>query len=418
MNSHPRTAYLLIPAAAAALLLAPGTPAAAASARGMAMGDAYIGLAAGVDAARYNPANLGLDGHRRSEVEIAGLGLNLTNNAFTLGDYNAYTGAFLTDDDKADLLSKVPPQGLALTADVQASAVSFAQGSFAFSTSGVGQAGVQLSRDLLELVLNGNTFGDSVSITGSYSDAVAYAAAGISYGRALYTAGSRQFAVGGTLKYLRGLAVEQVVELEGLAAAFATGLEGEGRLVARTASGGSGFALDLGAALKISDAYTAGLQVRNLVSRLSWSGTPEEHRYIFSFDTVTVDNMDDDFVVAESGTRSLDPFTTTLPAVLTAGFARTSGKLLWAIDWQQGFRRAAGASTKPRLGLGLESRHLRFLPLRAGFAAGGEQPTAFSFGSGVAAGPLFFDAAVMTGTDLSPYSAKGLNAALSIGLHL
>ncbi len=387
------------------------------SARSVAMGEAYTALANGVDAARYNPANLGLDGYRRTELEVFGLGADINNNSFSLSDYNRYTGAYLTDADKADILAKVPEQGLLLSADVQASAVSLSSGSFALTTSAVGLANVNLNRDLLELVLNGNTFGDTISVTGSYSDAVAYVSTGVSYGMALYTAGTRQLSVGATAKYIRGLAVEKIVELDGLAATFETGFEGEGRMIAQTATGGSGYALDLGAALKLSDSYTAGIRVKNFLSSLKWDKQTEEHSYIFSFDTVTIANADGDFVVSESDTKPIASFSTDLPSLMTVGFAKTSGSLLWAVDWEQGFRTAAGASTKPRLSLGLEWSGLPFLPVRAGYSTGAERPAAFSFGSGVAFGPFYLDGAVVTGKSLSPYSTKGINLAVSSGLY-
>ena len=64
------------------------------------MGGAYIGLAKGVEAGLYNPANLGLAAYRQTGLALVGVGADLSNNSFTLNDYNEYTGAFLTDDDK------------------------------------------------------------------------------------------------------------------------------------------------------------------------------------------------------------------------------------------------------------------------------------------------------------------------------
>jgi len=64
------------------------------------MGEAFTGLAMGIDAARYNPANLGLSGYQQNRFEIVGFGANISNNSFTLGDYNRYSGAFLTNNDK------------------------------------------------------------------------------------------------------------------------------------------------------------------------------------------------------------------------------------------------------------------------------------------------------------------------------
>jgi hypothetical protein len=387
------------------------------SARSVAMGGAYIGLAGGVDAARCNPANLGLSEYQQTGFEFVGVGAAITNNAFTLSEYNQYSGAILTDEDKRDILRNVPEEGLNVAADVEASALSVSKGPFAFTVSGVGLADVNLNKDLLDLILNGNSFEDTISVTGSYSDAVAYISASLSYGRAVYTAGTRQLAVGATVKYLHGLGVERVVELEGIATTLETGFEGDGRLIVQTATGGSGIALDVGAVLRLNDDYTVGVGIDNFLSSLSWSKNTEEHGYLFSFDTMTVDNMNEDYIVSDDYSKEISGFSTNLPSVMNVGVANTSGALLWAIDWEQGFRRAAGATTKPRLSAGLEWWPTRFAPLRSGFSIGGNRSTALSFGSGINAGPYYLDFAVVTGATLSPYSTKGLNLSFSTGLH-
>jgi hypothetical protein len=131
---------------------------------------------------------------------------------------------------------------------------------------------------------------------------------------------------------------------------------------------------------------------------------------------MTVDNMGDDYVVSDDYTIELESFSTTLPAVMTVGIAKHSGNVRWAVDWEQGFRLAAGASTKPRLAAGVELAPISMFPLRAGFATGGGKNTAFSFGSGMHF-PLFhIDYAIVTGSSLSGYSSKGLNLAFSAGL--
>ena len=386
------------------------------SARSAAMGGAFTGLAKGVNAAKYNPANLGLEGYRQFGLEFAALGASVTNNSFSLADYNTYTGATLSTADKQDILNKIPIEGLSIDADVKASALSLAMGSLVLSFNGVGAADVNLNRDIVDLVLNGNTFADTLDVTGSYSDALSYATAGLSYGTALYSSGSRQLAVGVTASYIRGIAIEQVVSLRGLAAAYETGFEGEGEAIIRTATGGTGYGLDVGAAFKLNDRYTAGARIENVVSRIKWDNDPQEQGYIFQFDTATIDDFDEDFVTSDDYSKDIPAFTTTLPAVMNVGFAHTAGKLLWAVDWTQGFRAAPGASTKPRVAVGAEYRLLGVLPLRAGYGAGGDRATAFSFGSGLDFLGFYLDAAVVTGSTLSIYSAKGANVALSTGI--
>ncbi len=412
--------YLFTVTALALVWLMAVVPASAqgiSSARSVAMGSASISLAKGVDAARYNPANLGFGEFQVRGIEVAGVGANISNNSFTLGDYNKYTGAFLTDEDKEDILNKISSDGLKLNADAEASAKAVSLGSLVFGLAGNGVADINLNRDLVELVLNGNTFGDTIEITGCYSEAVAYASAYVSYGCSVYKMGTRELSVGLTAKYLRGFALEQVVELEGLAATFATGFTGEGRLVAQTATGGSGYALDLGAALKLNDHYVVGARVRNVLSSITWNNDTEEHGFTFSFDTMTVDNMDEDYVVTDDYTIEIDDFTTNLPSVLNVGAANISGNFLWAIDWEQGFRRSTGVSTKPRLSLGMEWWPIGIIPLRSGYSVGGNRNAAFSFGSGFHLSYFYLDYAMVTGTTFSGYSSKGLNVAVTTGIY-
>lgn len=382
------------------------------SARSLAMAGAMTALAGGVDAARFNPANLGLTNNSGLQLELASLGVHISNNVFTLADYNRYTGTTLSESDKSDILAKVPNEGLNFKANAEAAAMSVALGKFAFSVSGVGAADVNLNRDILELLLNDYSFGDSIVFGDSHSDAIAYAQAGLSYGHLLYEMGERQLTVGGTFKYIRGIGYEEITKLEGSASAQSTGYQGSGELVARTASGGTGYGVDLGAALKLNRHYTVGARIENVLGSINWNRKTEEHAISFSFDTLNGNFVSDDYTI------DIPEFSNRLPAVMNLGLANTSGKLLWAVDWEQGFKRTAESSVKPRLSMGIEWLQLGIVPLRLGFSSGGGRGESFSLGSGVAVGPYYFDFAAVTGTGISAYSAKGLKLALSTGIRL
>jgi len=387
------------------------------TARSVAMGGAYTALAKGSDAGKYNPANLGLSDYRQTGLEIIGVGADISNNSFSLGDYNDYSGALLTSEDKEYILGKIPSEGLKLSIDAEVTALSLSTGSYAFNITGVGIADVNMSRDIFELILNGNAFADTISVDGSYSDLVSYATAGLSYGMPVYSRGTRQLAVGATFKYIRGIAIEEVVEMTGMAATYATGFSGEGHLVAQTATGGKGYALDLGAALKLNDTYTIGACLKNFFSHITWNNETEEHGYDFSFDTMTVDNMEDDYIVSDDYSVPIDDFSSNLPSTLTVGFAKTSGKLLWAVDWQQGFHRNTGVSSKPLISTGAQYHIISLIPLRAGFTTGGNRNTTFSLGSGFNLSPVYLDYAFVTGSPFSGYASKGVNFAFSLGIH-
>lgn len=388
------------------------------SARSVAMGGAYLGLASGIDAARHNPANLGLTGYRHTSVEIAGVGANISNNSFTLDDYNTYSGAFLTADDKTYILSKIPEEGLKFSADAEVSALSISSGPFAFAVTGVGAVDVNLNKEIIDLILNGNIVADTISVTSTYSDAVAYATAGVTYGRPVMKIAGKELAVGATFKYVRGIAIERVVELSGMATTNILGFSGSGSMIAQTASGGKGYSIDIGAAIKLSENYTAGIAVENFLSSITWSKNPEEHGYLFNFDSLTLDNASDTtLVTSEDYTIPISSFSTSIPSVMTIGVARTKGSLLWAVDYEQGFRsKAAGASTKPRLSAGAEYKPIGFLPLRAGYSIGGERGATFSLGTGLNFSPFYLDFATVVGSKLSSSSVKGMRLALSMGL--
>jgi len=386
------------------------------SARSTAMGGAFTALAKGVNAPKYNPANLGLQGFGGLGVELVSVGASITNNSFSLTDYNEYTGAVLTTSDKQDILDKIPAEGLSVDADVRASALTVSLGRLAFSFNGVASVDINLNKDLVNLILNGNTFADTINVTGSYSEGVSYASFDVSYGFPIFTRGDRQLAVGLTAGYLRGIAIEEIVRLEGAATTFATGFSGAGEAVLRSATNGTGYKLDLGAALKLSKDYSAGVRFENVLSNISWNEDCEEHGYIFEFDSATVEDFDKDLVTSDEYTKDIPGFSTFLPAIMNVGLGNTTGRFLWALDWTQGFKRAPGSSTKPRLAAGVEYSLVGFLPLRTGFMTGGDRSSNFSFGGGLRFLGYYLDLAIVTGGSASVYSTKGANVSVSTGI--
>ena len=388
------------------------------SARAVGMGGAHMGLAKGINAPLYNPANLGLNGYRKTEIGLVSAGAQISNNSFTLNDYNEYTGALLTENDKTTILNKIPVEGLKITADVETSAMTIAMGKFVFSFTGYAATDVNLGRDALRLFLNGVGFDDEFSLDGMYSEAIAYASAGLSYGFPVYTSGTRQLSVGTTVKYIRGFGYEEVTEITGGVMTHSYGYEGEGTMKLNTSTGGTGYGVDIGAALKLSNSYTIGASITNIVSKLNWDKETKEYGYYFQFDTLSIDNMDNDSLVeSEDYDRDIEAFSSTLPSVLRLGLANTTGKLLWAVDWVQGFRLGAGVTTKPRFSFGAEYKLISLLPFRGGFATGGGKGQVISGGTGLNLGLFYLDLAVSNHSGFNFYESKGLHFAVSTGLN-
>ncbi len=388
-------------------------------ARAVAMGGAYTGLAKGVYAPLYNPANIGLSGYRQNGIELAGIGAELSNNSFSLDDYNDYTDVILTEEDKSTILGKIPAKGLKVTTDIEVSVMSLSVGPVVLSLNGNAAAELNLGKDALKLFMKGkDDFDDSFSFDGKYNEAIAYASAGLSYGTSIYKSGTRQLAVGATFKYIRGFGYGKLTEFNGRVDTLLIGYEGEGTMIAQTATGGSGYAVDIGAAFKLSDSYTAGVAFRNILSSITWDKDTEEHRNYFQFNTIeTLDDIDDCFDESDEHSIEIPSFKSNLPTVMKVGVANTSGKLLWAVDWEQGFKQAAGASPKPRLSAGAEYRLIGFLPLRAGYSVGGGKGSVISGGLGFDLSFFYLDLAVSNhgGFNFGEKS-KGIHLAVSTGL--
>ncbi|MCX6827327.1 MAG: DUF5723 family protein [candidate division Zixibacteria bacterium] len=388
-----------------------------ASAQAMAMGGAFIGLAKGACAPLYNPANIGLIGYRQTGIDLASIGAEISNNSFSLNDYNRYTGVLLNNEDKAAILDKVPLEGLKISANIEASVLSFSTGSFVLSFAGHVATEINLGKDPLRLFLIGNKFGDTFSLGGMYSEAIAYASAGLSYGTSLYKSGTRQLAIGATVKYIRGFGYEKVTELRGGVNTDADGFNGDGLMLIRTAMGGNGYAVDIGLALRASDSYTAGITLKNIISNIAWNHDTKEYCYQFHFDSLTIDDFDDETNdVSDSHTDNIFGFNSQLPTIMRVGLAKTSGILIWAVDWEQGFRLAAGVSSKPRLSAGVEYRLIRFFPLRAGYSIGGGREPAISGGIGLDFSLFYLDAAISGNNNFNFGAPTGVHFAVSTGL--
>lgn len=399
-----------------AIMMNPAFGSGLSNARANGMAGAYSSLARGFDCPFFNPANLGIEGTKNNGFQLLGVGAAISNNSFSLDDYNNYTGATLSESDKTTLLGKIPAEGLKVSADIEASAMSFGFGNLAVSFSGYGAAEISISHAVAELLLNGNTLNDTLTLDGTYGEGYGIASANFSYGRRFYRNGDRQLAAGLTFKYVKGFGYEEITHLNGEAITLATGFEGFGSMVSRTAMGGKGYAIDLGSSLKLNNNYTVGVTVFNFLSNITWNKDTEEHRYSFEFDTLTVSNMSNDDIITSSDTTiAISSFSTKLPSIIRFGFAKTAGSLLWAVDWEQGFKKAAGSSSKPRVTAGAEYHVLSFFPLRAGFGVGGKRGVTYAGGFGFNASVVFMDFAVANYNAISGASGKGLNFAINMG---
>ncbi|MBN1543305.1 hypothetical protein JW992_14280, partial [candidate division KSB1 bacterium] len=159
----------------------------------------------------------------------------------------------------------------------------------------------------------------------------------------------------------------------------------------------------------------------NLAGTLAWSMDETSYGFVRG-DSLTIYNIADleDEVVEDSSwsVEGGDDFRQKPPARLCIGTAFEIRDWLLTLDYLQGFSRTAWHGTTPQFALGAEWRPLRWLPLRAGCALGGDLGVGTSIGLGIHPGGFIFDLALMNNGFVTPGQSKGWIAAVEIAMIL
>lgn len=383
------------------------------NARSVAMGGAYTALARGVESPTWNPANLGLKAHKVYRLNLFSFGLGIHNNSFSKKQYNLYNGAFLTEQDKVDILNSIPDNGLAfdINSEVQALGLSF--GSFALTSSGYAVSDFSLSKDIADILLNGNDFNRTYDLGNSSGEGYVISSFALSKAFTFPLKAFQQFSVGFSAKYLVGFAYGNVKEATSTFTTDVDGIHGAGRLVLDRSFGGSGFGLDLGAAAKLNRNLTASFGLSNVFGKINWSNETKRTTFTFSADSVSVQRIADtdldSVIVNDEETVDIDGFSTNLPKQMRLGLSHSSKKLTLAFDYTQGLSAGPGVSTKPRLAFGSELKVISFLPLRAGIAFGGDNGVSTGAGFGLDLGLSSWNFAIASRD--GAFSGKGVHFA-------
>jgi hypothetical protein len=371
-----------------------------------------------IEAAHYNPANLGLPGRSNYSLQLLSVTAEAANNSFSLSDYNKYNGAYLTAQDKEDILDKIPTDGLNADIAVAASALSCSYGSLAFTSEVVGGGRGFLAREPIELILMGNRIGDPVSAQGTRGNGWSALSLGLSYGRQIHQSAALTLAAGASVRYLRGLAYFDMSELAADMITAPHGFTGSGGLKIMEGGGASGYAVDVGLAGTVRGTKV-GLVARNLLASLNWNRGTKGTQYTFSFTNLTAENAADDTILVSSDEElPVASFTSRPPLEFTFAASRCFGSYLTSIAWRQGFENTAFVTTSPRLSAGVEYPLFSYLSVRSGLAVGGTDGPAIALGAGTKTGRFYFDIGYATASCLLPWNGNGGSLAVSSYLKL
>jgi hypothetical protein len=274
--------------------------------------------AVGPDAMLVNPAQLAYPERPGFACRILGLDAEAGNNSFSIAQYNRYTGAFLGDAAKADILGSIPKSGLLLAGRAQAAGAEFGYGNFAASVRTTGSAEATLPRDAFDLVLQGNELGRTYSAAGTAARAQVLWRAGVGWATAI----GRNFTVGLGAHRLQGLFYADLTEASASFLTTEQAFASSGRVAYRTASGGSGWAFDAGLAY-VHDQWRFSLGCLDVGTGILWTEGVKQGVYTFALDTanlyqiVTQGKFKQQFNQADGGF-----FTTEVPVIVNLGVAR------------------------------------------------------------------------------------------------
>ena len=428
---------------AAVLAAVPAAVPASAEVASLGLAGAYSLRARGVDAPAWNPATLSWN--QACDLRLFSAQASVRNNSFTLGDYNRWNGASWSESDKREILDRIPGSSFEGRFSGTADGPGIALRGMAVTIGNETAGFVRMPREFARLVFYGNNPEESFSLAGAGGSALAWSELRLSYAREVArlrassatisprgtqapggTQARREaqaddgipIALGASIKYLQGWGYGEVVQADGGISTSMDGIEGRAVLAGRTARGGSGLGLDLGAAARLPGGWDVGLSVRNALASIRWSDRPEEQIEQATADTLTMQNMDqrDDLVATTASTHPIAAFRSSIPATLTLGVGRTLGRNYLGADLRQGFSDRAGVSKTPRFALGATRQQWRWLEGRLGVAVGGMDGPVCSAGIGLAIWKVRCDMAASSSGSWNFTSPRGVAGGISLGM--
>ncbi len=381
---------------------------------------AFAAVAVGPRAVSLNPANLGL--LPRRGVQFVALEVGLGNNAYSLSDYNRFNGAYWGAQEKEEILRKIESSHVRMEGVGGATLMGVSLGSVAVSTETRVLSRLEVPKELLRLMLYGNTVGEAFTLRDAAGGGMAFTELRLSAARPLDGVGRllslplEHAQVGVSLKALHGWGFAELTESSGGLTTTDQTIAGHGRIETLQAAGGWGFGLDLGVSGFIAHRWIASLAVRDLVGRIRWNRQVEQRTDSFTVPEMDLGDIEADLVQTSSSVKAHAPVTRSLPATLNLSVGRLGSWLSTSATLEAPLRSGPTGKDAVGVSIGAGWRAYRWLVVRARAGLGGLQGTRLGGGVGVAAGPVACDLALRTWGTLNPFASKGFGLAFGVGM--
>jgi len=435
--------------------------------RSVALAGAYSTVADGLFSVGYNPAMLAYQQEKPFMLQLFGLDFGIVGNYISLANLNAISGDTLYSagerpgqpnfDNKSALMNQLEESGgLTYFQDlhVPIPILNFASGNMALTTNTLILQNYRFPYGLMQLVLDGNADNPDIDMT------MHYEIMGVTEYAFSFAVPYESFSVGFSLKYLQGMFYFGIDPDSSKANMFTTdeALYGSGVYYLRQGIGGSGIGLDIGLVSKNINGFRFGFSLINAMGSITWNkenitkdildgpdniyGNDDDlfHmtwagqalndsmavRYVYQIDSVnanTLSNSDlftnndpEDQIVYvpldEDG--KLPEFTMDYPAIFRLGMSYDMEDILISSDFWTGYTNSMFSHKGWRWSTGLELTKFKGIPLRIGYAWGGNDFQELGLGFGVHKGPIIFDFGFAFRNGIWIHSMKGVNVSTQL----
>lgn len=290
-----------------------------------------------VDFANLNPAQINFRQTNHHKLRLLSTGIGVRNNFMNLANYRLN---FDADPDwdihqKTELFNLIPPAGAVFNTDLLSIPLQFESRYLNLSVSARHYANLNLTRDLFDIALFGNSVNRVYDFSGSRLHSINYldAALGVSYPvlKNILNIGDPDLAVikqlnlGARLHYQKGLFLTQTDSSTGYVSTTPDLLLARAELYQSVAQNADCYALDIGASALLPNNVIFGFAVYNLNTGFSWHGNPHQLCYQINIDTFSIQrylnvNQIDSFYQTLDSNTPITAFTTKLPTQILLSF--------------------------------------------------------------------------------------------------
>lgn len=353
------------------------------SARAVGMNFAYSAVGRGFESVGWNPACLWFSDGPIFSVQLAAVGMGFTGQGLTLQKYNDYTGNFLGEKEKEDILGRIDKADITKYLGAELRVFGIHYGPFAITNYVSTATSITIPKEIIDLILYGNRIDSTYYIDRLDGEGWVLSSHCFSLGKSFETGTNKEIGIGATLKYLRGYGYFSVDSSSGFLTTTEDFIDAEGKVALRYASGGGGYAVDIGVCTKIGK-LTAGISIINLMGEILWVDKTMRVEYTYEIDSVNGENMSDEKAHVSDAYYEIDSFESEMPLLFRVGIAYSLDKILFGLDYVL-------ISNNSKISCGIEWNVLNFLALRAGLGINDEYRFTSSFGIGLKIGVLNLD---------------------------